>query len=64
MREARGMLVGRCDDPRCKALHIDLVDEDNEVFASAVVPACDIPKLTQCLRNYAYEIATETETLQ
>ena len=59
-RHATGIFIGRCANPDCRSLHLDLVDGD-EVFACAAIPVSQLKLLTEHLHGIAYEIATENE---
>lgn len=60
-RYATGVFFTRCNNPNCRALHINLLDEEG-CFASAAIGPEDMVKLTEHLHGIAYEIATEKDT--
>ena len=60
-RHATGIFIGRCVNPDCRSLHIDLVEGD-EVIACAAIPVSQLTLLTDHLHGIAYEIATERDT--
>lgn len=61
MRCADTIEITSCENPKCRAIHIALLDEAGECFAQAVVGIADIPALTDKLRDFAYAIAAMTE---
>jgi len=58
---ADAIRFGRCKNPHCRAVHIDLLDSDNEAIACATVNVDEVPAFTEAMRNVAYEIAVESE---
>jgi hypothetical protein len=49
--------LGLCGDPHCTALHFNLLDEDGELFAVMTIGAATVPRLTERMRDLAYQIA-------
>jgi len=55
---AHGIEVGLCDDPKCMRVHIDLRNEKDKVFASAVISLDVATRLIASLQSCAYMLAT------
>lgn len=60
-KHATAMWVGRCGNQHCRMVHVDFIDEHDDVFASGTIAAEMLPSLIEKLRDYAYEIATENK---
>lgn len=55
---AHDIQVGLCPDPKCKCVHIDLIDGNGKIFAFAAVPVGRIEAFVGSLQGCAYMIAT------
>lgn len=58
---AHGIWVGRCGSGKCRAVHIDFVDDEGNVIACGAIPVEEVRGFTENIRDCAYEIATERE---
>lgn len=58
---ARAIWVGRCGRPGCRAVHIDLLDDNDEVVACAAIPVDGVRDFTENIKNAAYDIASESD---
>lgn len=55
---AHAIVVGRCANPKCRAVHIDFVDKEEEVVACGAIPVDEVRGFTENIKNCAYEIVT------
>lgn len=58
IEHADSFRIGICEDPRCHALHVALVDGEGDVFACMTVAAKDVGEITEAMRDMAYEVVT------
>lgn len=56
---AHSLWMGRCGNPQCQSVHLDLLDRTGDVIACASVGRTDIASMISKLQDLAYEIATE-----
>jgi hypothetical protein len=57
-RSAYSYQIGLCDNPKCRAIHLDLFDERGEMFAVATIGVESVFPLTETMKNLAYQIVT------
>jgi hypothetical protein len=57
---ANAIVVGRCGRKDCTRVHIDFLDEDNDVVACAAIPLEEVEGFIKNITSCAYEIITET----
>jgi hypothetical protein len=58
MMYAAGFQIGICDDPKCHCIHIDMMDDDENIICAAAVPVEHIKGVIKNLQDAAYEIMT------
>lgn len=56
---ATSLWIGRCGNPECGSIHIDLLDQHGDVIACGTIGVRDQSSAIGKLQDLAYEIATE-----
>lgn len=51
----------RCGNPKCRAIHLVLLDVEGNNVASAALDVADVPSVTKALQDIAYEVAALKE---
>ena len=57
-RAAHTYQMGICNNPKCRCIHLELVDEDDRVFGVCLINVKDVPSMTEKMRDIAYQIVT------
>jgi hypothetical protein len=57
VKQAKYISVGRCDDPKCKAVHFALFGSDEKEMIVASVGLEHIPGFIDEIKNAAYAVA-------
>lgn len=53
--------IGVCANPECRAVHIQLKDENDKIFAGAALHVDVVASFVQKIQSVAYEIAVLKE---
>jgi hypothetical protein len=61
VQTAHSIRVGLCESKKCRAVHIQLYDDDGRLFATATLGVEYVPEITERMRDLAYEIAATKE---
>lgn len=58
MLRASNIVLGLCSDPKCRCVHLDLLDENDRMIAAAVIGIEQVPEVIKNMQNLAYMITT------
>lgn len=61
MRMAHSIRVAVCENPRCRSIHLVLLDEHENPFAAALIPPEEGPDFVSTVQAALYRAAANKE---